>query len=142
MNNKELNQLIEELEFTFNEKEAYFGIFRFGNEPDENCIKANKEGLQLFSLQLLRAAQQSDEIVKDTEKNIIPLNPHQDYIDPDSDYHIHYIEPNFHKPQCSGNEISNDNWKDSALKIGFLTFFVIIIGLTIIGGWTIFKWLI
>jgi hypothetical protein len=64
VNNKELNQLIEELEFTSNEKDAYFGIFRFDNEPDENCIKANKEGLLLFSLQLLRAVQQSNDFLR------------------------------------------------------------------------------
>lgn len=142
MNNKELNHLIEELEFTSNEKEAYFGIFRFGNEPDENYIKANKEGLLLFSLQLLRAAQEFDTILKDGEKNIISLDPDQDYIDPNSDHHFHYVEPLFSKPQMSSVEITNDTWKDHAIKIGCLVFFAIIIGMTIIGGWTILRWLI
>ena len=58
--------------------EAYFGIFQHGGGPDESFIRANKQGLQLFAAELLRAADQVDETLAHETKTIIPLEFKED----------------------------------------------------------------
>jgi hypothetical protein len=56
MTKEELQEIIGR----FNEEElkqlGLFGIFQYGGGSDESFIRANKEGLELFTLQLLKSA--------------------------------------------------------------------------------------
>lgn len=64
MDKTELQKIIDTLEKNQSTEDAYFGIFQYGGAPDESYIKANKEGLELFSLELLKAAKVSENFKK------------------------------------------------------------------------------
>ncbi|WP_299333056.1 hypothetical protein [uncultured Psychroserpens sp.] len=62
MNNQELNNFIQNIERTYSSDEAYTGFF-YDDDDDgfTSYIKANKNGLILFSAQLLKGALSIDE---------------------------------------------------------------------------------
>ena len=71
---EEHDKIIEQLRRYIREDDATFGIFQYGGGADESYIKADKQGLRLFALELLMAAQKSNEILHDKEKSIIPID--------------------------------------------------------------------
>ena len=58
---------------------------------DEAYIKANKSGLQLFANELLKASKKVDDILEDSEKNIIPFDTETKWIT--GNIWLGYIEP-------------------------------------------------
>ncbi|PJJ59250.1 hypothetical protein [Hymenobacter chitinivorans] len=79
-------------------QEAYFGIFQYGGGPDESCIRANKQGLQLFAAKLLSAAAQVDETLAHETQTIIPFEDEVEDSWLDGDVFVQYIEPLADRP--------------------------------------------
>ena len=73
MEKEELNKIIKKIENENPKEKAFFGIHSTEN-GDEVYIKANKSGLELFAVELLKASRKSNEIIENSEKNVIPLN--------------------------------------------------------------------
>lgn len=74
MTSKELETIIDQIESEDLKKKAYFGIFNLNNHQQESHIKANKEGLSYFALELLKAARNFDPTTSNGEDNPeIPL---------------------------------------------------------------------
>ena len=67
MNKEELQNIIDKLESENRKEKAYFGIFEYGSGPDESYIKADKQGLELFALEILKAARDSEELLNNNK---------------------------------------------------------------------------
>jgi hypothetical protein len=90
--NSELQKIIDKLETEKAETQASFGVFRAGGGEDESCIKANKQGLGLFALELLKASLQSEINKPGRKKNIYNLKIDEQWIEKDSDVFLYHIE--------------------------------------------------
>lgn len=93
MTKEELIKLVENLDEDSLKEQGIFGIYQYGGGPDESSIKANKEGLQLFALELLRASDKFDKGFKDKEEKLFSLDYHGNWFDQDSEICIDFIEP-------------------------------------------------
>lgn len=56
MTDNKNENIVSELEKRNEKDEAFFGFYQYGGDKDESCIRANKQGLELFSAELLKAA--------------------------------------------------------------------------------------
>ncbi len=140
MNDKEIGKLINELRSQKNYDEAYIGYFQYGGGPDESCIKANRQGLELHAAELLEAALETE---KEFEKGKIKTFGLDEGIsDEESDFFFEYVElikevRNDIKP----NSEYKETWKDKIFKYGC---FGVLIGLgllIIIGIMTVLSWI-
>ena len=95
MTKEELDNLINKLDTQISKDIALFEVNQYGGGLDESFIKANKEGLQLFALELLKASLKVDEIARATEKKVIHFENEE--ILANSDVGIHYIKPTLEK---------------------------------------------
>jgi hypothetical protein len=93
MTKEELQKIIDSFDEETLKKQGIFGISEYGDGSDESFIRANKQGLELFALELLKSARDSEMILSSKEQNIITLNYEEDWIDENSDTLIQYIEP-------------------------------------------------
>lgn len=79
----------------FNEEalknEAIFGIYHGSDKFDDHHIRANKEGLELYALQLLKAAREIGDAEKPGLRHL-PLVCHEKWISSDSDIVIEHVE--------------------------------------------------
>lgn len=137
---EELKEIIEKLEKRNNPEEAYFGFYHEDDDPDDQLIKANREGLELYALDLLRAARETYDL---TEKE----NPKTYWSDVDDfdDENSHFsfdrikvfkgtkqeIDPSLQKPKT---------WKEKASDAGCLGLVLLIIALILIGLKTVGSW--
>jgi hypothetical protein len=90
---EDLQYIIEKLEADIIKEKATFGIFQYGGGPDESFIKADKEGLKLFALELLKAVKEFDDPENNQEGNLTFGSFDGDWINEGSDTRIDYIEP-------------------------------------------------
>lgn len=124
------------------ETEANFGVFRAGGGEDESCIKANKQGLELFALELLKASLQSEINKPGHEKNIYHLKINEPWIAEDSDVFLYHIEIQ------SGARISKikENYKpsfiDNLMPYGCGLVLIFLIVALIIGLVTIIEFIL
>lgn len=91
LTNEELQKIIHLFEEDELKRLGIFGILQYGGGSDESYIRANKEGLQLFALELLKSVGSIEKTLAGTEKNIIPLNYDEDWVDESSDTIIQYV---------------------------------------------------
>lgn len=139
---EELQKIIDQ----FNEKElkslGVFGIFRYRDNYDESFLKANKEGLELFALQLLKSARDIETILSDTTKNIIPLEYNEDWMDENSDIFIQYIEPVADRQKLKYKSEYKSTFTDKLIFCGCgLIVFILLISV-IVGFITLISWLL
>ena len=129
----------------FDEKElkekALFGILQYGGGPDESFIKANKEGLELFALELLKSASETENILADKERKSIPFNYVENYIDEESNTFIDFIEPIDEKQNSKQKEVYKETFAEKLIPYGCgLTILILAIS-TLVGLITILDWL-
>jgi len=139
MKQEELDELINKLERSSSPTDAYFAIYQYGGGPDESYVKANKEGLELFAAQLLKASRDYDKIIVDKEKNIIPLNYTEQWID--GDIFIQYVEPTTEKGKLVKEEKYKETFVDKLVPIGCFTILILLLISTIVGLVSIFKFI-
>lgn len=141
MTSEELQNIISKLEDNSSKENATFGIFQYGGGSDESFIRANREGLEFFALELLKAASRTSEILAHKEKNIIPIAYEEDWIDEDSDTLVQYIKPTEQRRV----EKSNVKYKNTIAAIlfqfGCLAAVVVIVVAAIVGFITLAKWI-
>lgn len=140
MKKEELNKIIESLESSNSIDDAYLALYQYGGGPDESFAKANKEGLELLAVQLLKASRDFEEIVADDEKNVIPLDYEEDWID--GDIFIQYVEPVDKKgKQIREEESHKETFFDRLVPFGCIGGIILIVISAIIGLISIFKWI-
>lgn len=93
MTKEELTNLIKNLDEESLKEYGIFGIYQYGGGPNESSIKANKEGLQLFALELLRASDKFNKGITENEEKLFSLDYNGNWLDQDSEVCIDFIEP-------------------------------------------------
>lgn len=141
MTQDELQNIIEELEGKISKDTATFGILQYGGGADESFIKADKEGLKLFALELLKAAQKSADTVSDKEKNIIPIEFEDDWISEQSDTVIQYVEPIIPRQPIEAQPKHKDTIADKLIPVGCFAVLAILVVAVLVGLWTLVKWI-
>lgn len=139
LDREELNRIIELLENTNSKEDAYLALHQYGGGTDESFAKANKEGLELFAAQLLKASLESENIINDEKKNIIPLDYDEEWID--GDIFIQYIEPTNKKGHEAKEGLYKETIFDKLIPIGCIGGLVVIIVSAVVGIISIFKWI-
>lgn len=142
MTQDELQKIIEELEARVSKDKATFGIFQYGGGPDESFIKADKEGLKLFALELLKAANKSNDILEDKEKNVIPIELDESWVNEQSDTVIQYVEPVAERLPSEKPVKHKTTFFDKLLPFGCFTVLTILLAALLVGLWTLAKWIL
>lgn len=114
-------------------------LYQYGGGPDESFAKANKQGLELFAAQLLRASLESENIEVDEKKNIIPLDYEEEWIE--GDIFIQYVEPTDKKASEAKEELYKENFVDKLIPFGCAGVLIFIVVSAIVGVISIFKWI-
>lgn len=138
---EDLQKIIDQFDEEELKRQGIFGISRYGGGGDESFIRANKEGLELFALELLRSARDAEEIISDTQKTIIPLDCEGSWIDENSDTVIQYVKPVTDKQKLVPESEHGSTFKDKLVAYGCGLVAIILVIAVIVGLVTVFKWL-
>ncbi|MCA0397043.1 MAG: hypothetical protein LCH51_06535 [Bacteroidetes bacterium] len=138
---EELQKIIDQFDEYELKQQGIFGISQYGSGSDESFIRANKEGLELFALELLKSARDTETIFSDTEKNIIPLKYDEDWIDENSDTFIQYVQPISDKQKLKIKSEYKSTFVDKLMPFGCGLIALILVTSVIVGLVTLFKWL-
>jgi uncharacterized membrane-anchored protein len=134
---EELNKIIEKIESENSKEKAFFGI-HYVDAGDELFIKANKYGLELFANELLKASRNADEIIQNSEKNILTFDPKEKWIT--SDIWLAYIEPKADNRIDINEKPYKKKWKDKIFEYGCLAIIGIGIIVFIAGIFAVISW--
>lgn len=132
MTKEELITLVKNLDEDSLKEQGIFGIYQYGGGPDESSIKANKEGLQLFALELLRASDNFKNKTHGNHEKIFNLNYDENWIDKNSHIFINFIEHSS-KEETTINEEQIENFIDKLIPYGCGAIFILI-GFSILLG--------
>lgn len=135
---EELQKIIDRFDQDELKRLGIFGISQYGGGPDESFIKANKEGLVLFALELLKAGINSEPKLFGQEKQVIVNFDYDDeWIDENSDTFIHYIEliEDREKPKSKSIHM------EKAMAVGCFIGAIIALISLFVGVITILNWL-
>lgn len=94
----------------------------------------------MFAVEILKASRDSDNIIVDKEKNLIPIEYDADWIDGES--YIEYVEPIAEIREKIVNEVQNDTSTEEAFKIGCIGLVILLLTCIVTGFITIIKWFI
>jgi len=134
---EDLNKIIEQLENQSSKDTATFGLY-FQDNEDEMHIKANKDGFELFACELLKASRDSEDVIKNKEKNYIDFGFKEKWIEGEL---IGYIKPiSESRTDKIKDKPYKESFKDSVFKYGCLVIIGVIIFSIIIGIYSIFTW--
>ncbi len=129
----------------FNEEElkqkATFAILPLDTRMEACYIKANREGLELFAIQLLKASGKIDDSVKGGPESIITLNHDEPWIENHSEISLQYIQPVFEKEELPVTENKKPTIADKITPVGCIAVLIFLVIATITGIVTIFRWL-
>jgi hypothetical protein len=135
---EKLQQIIDQFDEHALRQQGIFGIYQYGGGPDESFIRANKEGLELYALELLKSAKRMEGIPVNKGVNSIPFD--EDWTEESSDMHLHYIEPVTRKQKIKSDE-EHKRFISKLLPYGCGLIFIILLIAIIVGFETMFKWL-
>jgi len=141
LTNEELQKIIKQFDEDDLKRQGIFGISQYGGGSDESFIRANKEGLQLFALELLKSAIDTDKTLAKIEKNVIPLSYDEDWIDENSDTIIRYVEPIADKQKIKPKGDYKSTLTDKLIPFGCGLIALILVISVIVGLITLFNWL-
>ena len=141
MTTEKLQNIINQFDENDLKQKGVFGVFQYGGGSDESFIKANKEGLELFAIQLLKASTEIDTILTDKEKNIITLDYDENWIHQNSDTFLQYIEPTTDEQINYPKYEHKTTFADKILPYGCGFLLIIIVISILVGLGTIIKWI-
>lgn len=143
LSKEELQKIIDQFDEEELKRQGIFGISEY--DYGESFIRANREGLELFALKLLKSTREIDEILSDPVKDIIPFNYDEDWVDENSCTFIHYIEPIAYKqklkPKIENKLTFIDKLKEYANGFIFIFVFIFIIISLVVGFVTVINWI-
>ncbi|MBL7710584.1 MAG: hypothetical protein JNJ86_16055 [Chitinophagaceae bacterium] len=138
---EELQKIIDQFDEDDLKRQGVFGILQYGGGSDESFIRANKEGLELFALQLLKSARDTESILLDTEKKNIPFEYDDNWVDENSDTFIQYVEPVADKQKLNPKSEYKSTIAGKLMPIGCGLIAIILVISVIVGLVTVFNWL-
>lgn len=139
---EELQKIIDLFDEEELKRQGIFGISQYGGGSDESFIRANKEGLELFALELLKAARDTEATLADSEKKIIPFDYDENWIDENSDTFIQYVEPIADKQKIKPKDEHKTTIADKLMPYGCGLVAIVLFVSIIVGLITLFKLLI
>lgn len=89
---EKLQKIIDQFDQDELKSQGIFGILQYGGGSDESYVRANKEGLELFALELLKSARDSEDLLLNGKKNTILFDNEESWVDANSDTFIQYVE--------------------------------------------------
>ena len=138
---EELQNIIDQFDEEELKQQGIFGILQYGGGSDESFIRANKEGLELFALELLKSARDAEATLINTERKTIPFDYDENWIDENSNTFIQYVETVSDKQNIKSTSKHKTTFADRLMPYG-CGFAVIILSIALIVGLvTLFKWL-
>ncbi len=138
---EELEKIIDQFDEDELKRQGIFGISQYGGGSDESFIRANKEGLELFALELLKSAREIENVLSDPEKNIIPFDYDEDWVDENSDTFIQYIEPIADKQKLKPKSEYKSTFVDKLMPFGCGLIAIILVISVVVGLVTVFNWI-
>ncbi|MEQ8477835.1 hypothetical protein [Fulvivirga sp.] len=141
MTKEQLQKIINQFDEDDLKRQGIFGISQYGGGSDESFIRANKEGLELFAVELLKSAKETDNVLSDPEKNVIAFNYDEDWVDENSDTFIQYVEPIADKQKLKPKSEYKSTFVDKLVPIGCGLIAIILVISAVVGLVTLFKWL-
>jgi len=138
---EELQKIIDQFDEDELKQKGIFGILKYGDSSDESFIRANKEGIELFALELLKSARDTEATLLHTEKNIIPFDNDEDWIDENSDTFIQYVEPIKDKQRQKFQKDYKSTFADKLMPWGCGLALLILSIAVVVGFKTLFSWL-
>ena len=140
MTKKELEEIIDRLIADNPGDEAFFGILQYGGGTEESYIHANKAGLELFAVELLKA---SKRIGEPEEDNTYVLELDED-IWLEGDTIVEYIETSkqgrSETPKV--NPDYQETWADKLIPFGCISLVIMGFVSMIVGVIAIVQWII
>jgi hypothetical protein len=140
MNKDELQKIIDQLETANVKSDAQFGIMEFGGSAHDSYIKANKEGLELFAIELLKISRDAD-ILANKEEPARSMDWEAEWIDGASNTFIQYVELHAVKNEPPIIASYKETIKDQIMKAGCISILVLIAIAIVVGLGTIADWL-
>lgn len=137
MNTHELDAIIVQFDKTKLSKSGYFRI-NPDNLHDEGALTANKEGLQLFALELLKTARDADTLLGENEEVITKCFSDAEWIDQHPNFYLTYIHLLKDKISQEITPAKKNQWD----VVGCLFLVITIAFLLITGVITVFGWFI
>ncbi len=139
MESEELSRIVELLESSNVKDDAYFAMCQYGGGLDESYIKANKEGLHFFAIQLLKASKVIEDFDEDEKEQVVELESFEEWIKGDIlIQHIVLIKEKREETNKEDDLGNNDKWGGVVITSVFI-FFVITF---LIGLGTIINWVV
>ncbi len=139
---KKLENIISELDQNNKKEEALFGFYHQDGDAYNTSIKANKQGLELFALELLKARREIENRNFESDE-VEYLEIDIDWTDSDADFYFNNIELTKKlKTEKAPLPENKESWKNELY--GYLIFGIIIglIILLIVGFITIVSWIL
>ncbi|MFL5729612.1 MAG: hypothetical protein ACJ75J_09025 [Cytophagaceae bacterium] len=137
MKKEELEEFIKKLETSNSASDAYFAIY---NNEQGDFIKANKEGLELYAAELLKASRDFESAVSGSEKNILPLDYEQEWID--GNIYIQYVDPTEKKGGLAKEDDDDQSsFVEKLIPFGCIAILILMLVCIIIGIITVFGWI-
>lgn len=136
MEYQKIQELIDQFDSEKLKENAYFGIF---DEAEYSYIKANKEGLLLYAMNLIVASKNIDSITNDSKDKTVSFERFVDWIDEDSPIVIDYIEK-FEGKRKKVIETNKYNFFEKLIPIGCFLLFIIFGVAFFVGLGEIIKW--
>lgn len=138
---QQLQDFINQFDIKKMEQEGIFGIYQYGDGPEGSYIRANKAGLQLYAIELLKGAIAMDEKTKSNETDRIPMYANENWMDFDSTIVIDYIEPVDKIEDYPSQPNSKLSVKDTLIPYGCGIIVIISIIALLVGFVSIAKWI-
>lgn len=136
MQRQQLQELIDKLEEMPLIHDAYFKIDFENEHPTESYIRANKEGLQLFALRLLKASNQND-------KTSLPhwFDITEEWLEDDSNAFINKIQILQEKRSTVSLEAEHSDKGGKFIGYSCILILLLFIASAIVGLVTIAHWI-
>jgi len=141
MTDEKLKEFITELEKRNEKEKAFFGFHQYGGGPDESCIKANRKGLELYAVELLKAGIESENL-EYNENKVQSIGLDTEWTDENGEFFFDYVE--LTKKEKELNEKFpeyKDTWKDKVFKVGCIGIGILLVGLILVGLITVITWI-
>ncbi|UKN03711.1 hypothetical protein K6119_09430 [Paracrocinitomix mangrovi] len=135
---EELQSIVAKIESNNLKSEAYFAIYDFGG-TEECYIYANKQGLELYAAELLKASLQSDDAHENNEKNIVPIAHNAEWID--GEIMIQHVELLKEIREKIKVEKPKDSFWNKIHQLGCIIMLLIVIGIFVIGIERVINWI-
>lgn len=140
MTKEDLQKIIDQFNKEELKQDGIFGISQYGGGSNESFIRANKEGLELFALELLKSARDIEATLSDKEKCLMPFVYDENWVDENSETFIHYIEPLADKQTLKQKVDHKLRFADRLGLFGCLIFALVLVGSILVGFFTILGW--